>query len=61
MMKTYNMSMREVLYGISYTNIIMLCSTTPDYSLGKDKENKQNTIDASNPANNAMVLRALGM
>ena len=53
--------MREVLYGISYTNIIMLCSTTPDYSLGKDKENKQNTIDASNPANNAMVLRALGM
>jgi hypothetical protein len=58
--KYFRFGMEEVLYDMSYTNIVMLSAAIPDWSSEGDGKGGE-TIDASDPKNNALVMRALGM
>lgn len=61
MMKYYRVGLDTLLYDISFSNIILLSATIPDYG----KEDKGNgggeTISADDPANNERIIRALGL
>lgn len=55
MVKNYNLTIEQILYKISYVNIIMLSATTPDYSRKKDDKKNSVTIRADDPSNNDMI------
>ena len=55
--KYFRFPLEDVLYNISYTNIVMLSAAIPDWS----QDSGDTTLDASDPSNNAMIMRALGV
>lgn len=60
MVKNYNLTIEQILYKISYVNIIMMSATTPDYSRQKDDKKNSVTISADDPSNNEKIKRMLG-
>lgn len=57
--KYFRFSVEYILHDISYTNLVMLSATIPDYG-SKDGKSNDKVIKADDPANNALVMKALG-
>lgn len=52
--------MKQVLYGLSYANIILLSATLPDYkATTKDEDTEQ--LDMSNPEHQKRIDKILGL
>ena len=59
--KYFRFSVEYILHELSYTNLVMLSATIPDYSYDRDKKKGDGvTINGDDPSNNALILKALG-
>ena len=54
-MKGFNLTMHQVLYELSYANIILLGATLPSYD--SRKQDKGETLQADDPTNAKEVER----
>ena len=60
MVKGFGLPMKQVLYGLSYANIILLSATLPDYkATTKDEDTEQ--LDMSNPEHQKRIDKILGL
>ena len=60
-MKYYRFGWRDLLYDISYPNIVMLSASIPDYSAHDGDNGKGGIhIDASDPDNNVLIEKLFG-
>lgn len=53
--KGFNFTMDYVLYELSYANMIMLGAVLPSYDSKRNKEKRQDVINASDPRNKDKV------
>ena len=60
MVKGFGLSVEQVLYGLSYANIILLSATLPDYK-AKTKEEDTEILDMSNPEHQTRIDKMLGI
>ena len=54
------MPVEQVLYGLSYANIVLLSATLPDYK-AKTKEEDTEQLDMSNPEHQKRIDKILGI
>lgn len=60
MVKGFGLPIEQVLYGLSYANIILLSATLPDYkATTKDEDTEQ--LDMSNPEHQERIDKILGL
>ena len=52
--------MEQVLYELSYANIVLLSATLPDYK-AKPKEEDTEILDMSNPEHQTRIDKMLGI
>ena len=52
--------MKQVLYELSYANIVLLSATLPDYK-AKTKEEDTEILDMSNPEHQTRIDKILGI
>lgn len=60
MVKGFGMPVEQVLYGLSYANIVLLSATLPDYK-AKTKEEDTEQLDMSNPEHQQRIDKILGI
>ena len=49
MVKGFGLPVEQVLYGLSYANIILLSATLPDYKATTKEDEDTEQLDMSNP------------
>ena len=54
------MPVEQVLYALSYANIVLLSATLPDYK-AKTKEEDTEILDMSNPEDQTRIDKMLGI
>lgn len=54
------MTVEQVLYELSYANIVLLSATLPDYK-AKAKEEDTEILDMSNPEHQTRIDKMLGI
>lgn len=60
MVKGFGLPIEQVLYRLSYANIILLSATLPDYkATTKDEDTEQ--LDMSNPKHQERIDKILGL
>lgn len=60
MVKGFGLPVEQVLYGLSYANIVLLSATLPDYK-AKTKEEDNEILDMSNPEDQDKIDALLGI
>lgn len=59
--KYFRFPFEYVLHELSYTNLVMLSATIPDYGSDRDKKGGGGpVINGDDPSNNALIMKALG-
>lgn len=60
MVKGFGLPVEQVLYALSYANIVLLSATLPDYK-AKTKEEDTEILDMSNPKDQEKIDAILGI
>lgn len=60
MVKGFGLPVEQVLYELSYANIVLLSATLPDYK-AKTKEEDNENLDMSNPEHQKRIDKILGI
>lgn len=60
MVKGFGLPVEQVLYALSYANIVLLSATLPDYK-AKTKEEDNEILDMSNPEDQDKIDALLGI
>ena len=60
MVKGFGLPVDQVLYALSYANIVLLSATLPDYK-AKTKEEDTEILDMSNPEDQEKIDAILGI
>lgn len=60
MVKGFGLPVEQVLYALSYANIVLLSATLPDYK-AKTKEEDTEILDMSNPEHQKRIDKILGI
>ena len=60
MVKGFGLPVEQVLYELSYANIVLLSATLPDYK-AKTKEEDNEILDMSNPEHQTRIDKMLGI
>ena len=60
MVKGFGLTIEQVLYGLSYANIVLLSATLPDYK-AQTKEEDTEQLDMSNPEHQQRIDKILGI
>lgn len=60
MVKGFGLPVEQVLYELSYANIVLLSATLPDYK-AKTKEEDNEILDMSNPEHQTRIDKILGI
>ena len=60
MVKGFGLPVDQVLYALSYANIVLLSATLPDYK-AKTKEEDNEILDMSNPEDQDKIDALLGI
>ena len=61
MVKGFGLPIEQVLYGLSYANIILLSATLPDYKATTKEDEDTEQLDMSNPEHQKRIDKILGL